>query len=191
MSSLKILVNSYFKDVVRLSQIGNNFSNDNIFHNYYRLKKLPKSSFTYNGENNCGITSFILGNILKKYIPIEMYKFETGYGKYTENHVFLKSGDIIIDPTYRQFFTDNRKDSFSRYNNYLYQDLLPFFVGTKEDLHELHSTLKKKNEDEFSYTIIDRTTLDNWKELYNITDVLDEYYKLNEKDLIYDVISKI
>ena len=191
MTSLKRLVNTYFKDVVRLSHIGNNFSNDNTFHNYYRLKKLPKGPITYNGEYNCGITCFILGNILKKYIPIEMYKFETGYGKYIEDHVFLKSGDIIIDPTYRQFFTDNRRNSFSFYNNYLYEDLPPFFVGTRDDLNELTKFLIHKNQEEFSYSIIANDVLDNWTELYNITHVLDEFHKLNERELIQDVISVI
>jgi len=188
---MALLINSKFKYVIQLSQIGNSYKNDNIFHNYYRMKKIPKGTFTYNGENNCGITSFILGNILKKYMPIEMYKFQTGYGKYTENHVFLKSNNIIIDPTYRQFFTDNRKNSFSCYNNYLYQVLPPFFVGTYKDLQNMHNVLKEKNKQEFEYSTIDNTILDNWKELYNITDVLDDYNKLNEKDLIYEVISKI
>ena len=56
-----------------------------------------------------------------------MYLYQTGYGKYKEDHVYLKYNNIIIDPTYRQFFTDDRCNGISSYNNYLYNNLLPFF----------------------------------------------------------------
>jgi hypothetical protein len=191
MSKLTRFVNAHFTNVIKYSCIGNNYKNDLIFHNYYRLKKISKSDKTYNGEYNCGITSFILGNFLKKHIPIKMYLYEFGYGKYKEDHVFLKYKDIIIDPTYRQFFTDNRKNGVSSYNNYLYEDLLPFFVGSQYDLQKMYITLKEKNKEEFDYCNLDEEILDNWKEKHDITLRLDDFSKLNEKEFIYEMINKI
>lgn len=190
MSSLKNFINSYFEIVIKYSCIGNNLKNDLLFHNHHRLKKIPKSYKTYDGNFNCGITCFILGNILKKDMPIKMYLYETGYGKYKEDHVFLKYNNIIIDPTYRQFFIDNRKDGISSYNNYLYNDL-PFFVGSQDDLQKMYITLKKKNNKEFKICYLDEDILDNWKEKHDITLRLDDFSKLNEKEFIYEMINKI
>jgi hypothetical protein len=38
-----------------------------FFHNYYRLKHgFKKGKETYNGSFHCGVTSYVLGNLLKK-----------------------------------------------------------------------------------------------------------------------------
>jgi hypothetical protein len=166
-------VNSQFKNIIKYSCIINKETNDLAFHNLYRLKHKEKGPETYTGKFQCGVSCFILGNILKKYIPIKMYLYEFGYGKYKEDHVFLKSNDLIIDPTYKQFFVDNRKEGISAYNNYLYEKLPPFFVGTYEDLQNILTILKNKNSDEFMYNILENHyILDNWKETKDITNRL-------------------
>jgi hypothetical protein len=171
---------SCFNKVIDCSVLANDSKNDLLFHNYYRLKRLNKGANTYNGEYNCGVTSFILGNMLNKYIPIKMYLYESGYGKYKEDHVFLKYNDIIIDTTYRQFLTDNRKEGFSDYNEYLYNELPPFFIGTNKQLEQLTLQLCNLNKKEFSQSIICNTVMNNWYENHDITE------KLNNFDLIYN-----
>jgi len=174
------LVNSQFNKVIKFSCLAENLKNDKIFHNKLRLSQINKGKQTYCGEMSCGITTFILGNILKQHIPIELHLYEIGYGKYKEDHAFLKSQDIIIDPTYRQFFNDNRNDGFSKYNNYLYNNLPPFFVGTEKDLYLMFSKLKELNQNEFNYNIIENDILNNWYSKHDIT------YKLNNFDIIYN-----
>lgn len=184
MDILPSFVNKQFFKVVRCSYLSNNLKNDLTFHNSSRLKILKKGPETYNGKYNCGITSFILGNILKNNFQVKMYLYETGYGKYKEDHVFLKVNDIIIDPTYRQFFTDNRNGGFSYYNNYLYQNLNPFFVGSQKELETMCTILKKKNKEEFKYSGIENNILDIWKYKYDITNKLDDFHKIYNKDYV-------
>ena len=188
MSNLKKFINSHFANVIKYSYIGNGFKNELVFHNHYRLKKMEKSTKTYCGELNCGITNFILGNILKQYIPIKMYLYEFGYGKYKEDHVFLKYKDIIIDPTYRQFFTDNRKSGLSSYNKYLYEDLEPFFVGSYDELENIFHKLKIKNKKEFDYTILDDDILNKWENTYDITLKLNDFDKIEKSNYIKSMI---
>ena len=178
MNNLKILVNSNFNKVLKQSCIINNYKNDNIFHNYYRLKHIPKGVKTYEGQLNCGVTCLVLGNILKKEnIDIKMYLYEFGYGKYKEDHVFLKHKDIIIDPTFRQFFSNGQKDGASAYHQYLFEKLPPFFVGTKKDLIDIFETLKYKSSKELQYQTFDDTVLDNWNQDIDITDKLKLYHQ--------------
>jgi hypothetical protein len=189
MNLLPSFVNKNYFKVLRCSQLSNNFSDDLSFHNHIRLKKIQKGKHTYDGKYNCGVTSFILGNILKeKNLPIKMYLYETGYGKYKEDHVFLKVNDLIIDPTYKQFFNDNRKHGFSNYNNYLYEELSPFFVGTQKELQSMFNTLKSKNLDEFSISEIDDNVLDNWKSKEDITTKLNDFHKIFNKDYVKRLI---
>lgn len=177
------LVNNHFDNVIKQCCNIQNLESDSSFHNYSRLKKIKKGKKTYCGQMKCGITTFALGNILKNNMDIDMYMYRFGYGKYLEDHVFLKYKEYIIDPTYRQFFTDDRsgfnfnnKDSskysgISIYNNYLY-DLPPFFVGTMDDLYNLYIKLDKLNSEEFEYNSLSKDILDNWQEDYCITERL-------------------
>jgi len=170
-------VNQHFERVIRDSCVIQSFKSDISFHNQCRLETIPKGKNTYCGRMKCGITSLVLGKQLKKCMDIQMFKYQFGYGKYIEDHVFLKSGELIIDPTYRQFFTDNRNglsvserknSGLSEYNNFLYT-LPPFFVGTRGDLVDLYHQLKKMNYIEFGYSTISNDLLENWREDYCIT----------------------
>ena len=117
-----------------------------------------------------------------------MYLYEFGYGKYKEDHVFLKYKDIIIDPTYRQFYTDDRKNGLSSYNKYLYEDLEPFFVGSYDELENIFHKLKIKNKKEFDYTILDDDILNKWKNTYDITLKLNDFDKIKESTYIKSMI---
>ena len=188
MLNLSKFVNSQFANVIKYSCIADRQKNDLSFHNIFRIKNIKKGQQTYCGELNCGITAFILGNILKNYIPIKMFLQESRYGKYKQDHVFLKYDDTLIDPTYRQFFTNNSKDGLSLYNNYLYEDLPPFFVGSYKELQDMYTTLKKKNIEEFGYNILPKKILDNWKANIDITNKLDNFDIIYNKDYVRNFI---
>ena len=47
-----------------------NLKNDTSYHNQLRLKYIPKGKNTYEGNLCCGVTTFVLGNILKKHIVV-------------------------------------------------------------------------------------------------------------------------
>jgi len=165
-------VNRHFERVIRDSCAIQKLETDLSFHNVCRLETIPKGKETYCGRLKCGITTFVLGHLLKESMTIGMYKSKFGYGKYVEDHVFLKCGDLIIDPTYRQFFTDNRSVSStstnsgrSEYNDYLYS-LPPFFVGTRDQLQELSHQLEAMHSHEFDYNPFSKDRLDHWREDY-------------------------
>ena len=183
MRNLKLFINTSFNNVIKLSCLVNNYKNDLDFHNYHRLKyKIPKGYRTYDGKLNCGVTTFVLGNILKKkQVPIKLFMNQSGYGKYKEDHVFLKYNDLIIDPTYKQFFTNNQEKCLSEYHNYLYQCLPPFFVGTRKDLVDLYLILYDKSNLQLKYQEFDESVLNNWLEDYDVSERLD-FEKIHNKE---------
>ena len=188
---LSELTNKYMRSVLAASCRIERLDTDSPFHNYARLRSIEegrcqdmkKGADTYCGYMKCGVACYVLGNLLRSKLEIEMYMYEFGHGKYREDHVFLKHKDFIIDPTYRQFLTDNRTGpdfasdtkskytGLSRYNNYLYS-LPPFFVGTVEDLHELHGHLSFLNSQEFEHNCIPKDVLNNWREDVLVTERL-------------------
>lgn len=183
---LKRLVLNNFDNVIKCARLGNNFKNDLMFHNQLRISDTKKGINTYIGKGYCGLMCFMLGNILRNNnIPIKMYISEKKYGKYVVDHVFLKFDNIIIDPTYRQFLTDNRKLGHSKYNNYLYNTLPPFYVGNYDQLYTLKKKLIQLNKSEFEICHINEDILDNWKEMREITEILDKFDILyNKKEVI-------
>ena len=172
MQKLAKFVNSKYdyitKNVIKL----NNMSNDEILHNSYRLNYMEKNYNTYNGNTSCGAACFILGRILiDQKIPVKMYKYKFGYGNYYQDHVHLRHNNIIIDPTYKQFFNINAGKGISEYDNYLYNYLPPFFVGTSNDLVKLYKNLDRRSMKEFGNNL-DSDMLDFWKCQKDITNLL-------------------
>ena len=184
---LSRIVNYHFNKVIKCATLVDNLKNDKNFHNSLRLKYIPKGQGTYCGELCCGVTTFVLGNLLKGKMPIKMFINKNGY---RNDHVFLKTGDIIIDPTYRQFFNDDRNSAISKYNTYLYNNLPPFFVGTKNDLNLLIEDLKFRNSLEFPNNIIDDKVGKNWNEDKEITEILSNFDKIYNKDKVLKLLNK-
>lgn len=186
MQNLKLIVNSNFNNVIKLSCLINNYKNDFNFHNYHRLQSgISKGIKTYNGSYNCGVTSYVLGNLLKKEgIKVKMYLQYTGYGKYKEDHVFLKYNNIIIDTTYKQFFTNNISNGTTNYHHYLYEILPPFFVGTIDELKQLYLILETKSLNQFEYQPFDETILEKWQEKKDITTKLNQTNKIYNKERV-------
>jgi hypothetical protein len=186
MNNLKLLVNSKFNKVIKISCLINNYKNDNLFHNYYRLKHgFKKGKETYNGSFHCGVTSYVLGNLLKKEgIKVKMYLQESGYGKYKEDHVFLKYNNIVIDTTYKQFFTNNISNGTTNYHYYLYEILPPFFVGTIDELKQLYFILETKSLNQLKYQTFDESILEKWKGKIDITTKLNLTNKIYNKERV-------
>lgn len=172
MKRLSKIVNNQYnfitKNIIKL----NNLSNDDILHNSYRIKYMNKNKNTYTGNTCCGAACFILGKILiKQQIPVKMYLYKFGYSEYYQDHVHLRYEGIIIDPTYKQFFNINAGKGISKYDNYLYNNLPPFFVGTHRDLVKLYKKLDRKSMEEFDNNL-DSDLLDFWKCQKDITNLL-------------------
>lgn len=187
---LSRIVNYHFNKVIKCAKLVDNLKNDNNFHNSLRLKYIPKGQGTYCGDLCCGVTTFVLGNLLKKHMPIKMFITEKGYGKYKKDHVFLKTNDLIIDPTYRQFFNDDRNSAVSNYNSYLYNSLPPFFVGNQKELDLLINDLKFRNSLEFSINVVNDNVKTNWNTNKEITEKLNNYDKIYNKDKVLELFNK-
>ena len=171
MTNLKYIVNKSYnhvtKNIVRLNRL----ENDNLLHNLNRLKFLKKGKLTYDGKSCCGAASFILGkHLIKNNYNVNMYLYKFGYADYYQDHVHLRYKNYIIDPTYKQFFYNNSKNSISAYNNYLY-NLPPFFFGTYQDLNYLISKLNNLSKYDLGFEL-DNDLIELWNKKQDITDKL-------------------
>lgn len=142
--ALARFVHSQFNNVIKLA----NKYNYNVWKSIYcspRTKLFGKTSKSYTGYNHCGLMSYFLAYHLQKQYPNK--KFTVGYARHNtinDNHVCILHDDIIIDPTYRQFFVPPVINGTTKKEKYLFETLSPFFVGTKD---ELHNIAKHMNED--------------------------------------------
>ena len=101
------------------------------FHNRKQLiaNSNQQSMKTFEGELACGGMSYLLYHYIKLHHQIEI-KFllsSFGYGKYLEDHLYLKIDDFIIDPTYKQFLVIN--DNSGKYMNHIFNELPMIYVG--------------------------------------------------------------
>lgn len=181
---LRKLVDSQFDTFIKLCCLAENKQNDSFLHNTSRLSILEKGKTTYEAKLNCGITTFILGNILRKFIPIKLFKYYENYGEFVCDHVFLKYNDMIIDPSYRQFYTDNRNNALNSYNDYLYNNLPPIFIGTFNELQIQHLMLESKNKKEFTKCSIDKDILYNFKSEDEVSCRLNSFKNIYNSDIV-------
>ena len=114
-------------------------------------KYLSPNSFV--GTMACGATCWVLHYMLKdKNIETKLIKKSIGSGDYYQDHCFLLyNNEIIIDPTYKQFFVENVREENS-YTNKLFNDYPFVFVGDISTfknhynvLNEEHKKTYKKN----------------------------------------------
>ena len=153
--------------------------NDNylILHNTNRLKYFKPSENTFEGRLCCGAVCYTLDFILKKNnIDTKLMIKEIGYGKYKEDHCFLlTNNNYIIDPTYRQFFTNN-KNINSYYNKYLF-DKCPFiFVGKYIDLINFYNKLSLIHYSYYKYYLSDKNMI--FYKDYKISDIKLDFCKV-------------
>lgn len=131
-------INSLFNPVIRLLQ-AYGVRESNLFDNH-QVKRYSIGPSSFYGHDCCGPASYALGGLLQCLHP--ELKLSIGYkkigaGSEVEDHVFLRTRfcgeDLIIDPTWRQFFVRFLNDSESEhpYEEYLFHHLPPFWVGSK------------------------------------------------------------
>jgi len=158
--------------------------NDNLFyHNKKRLEHYNPSSKTFEGLMCCGGTSYLLSYYLKQNnINTKLVKSSFGYGKYLEDHCFLLYNDnIIIDPTFKQFFTtDYDNNGNNNYYNYLYCNLPFVFVGNYDTFNILHNNLRDLYFHKFNRTLDSKLFF--WKAYKDISYKLDLHDVVNNKE---------
>jgi len=115
--------------------------NNHFLHNQQQVKRNGKMSHnTFEGKLSCGASCFLLQYFLKqRNIHTELYYSKRGHGKYIEDHCFLLYNDYIIDPTYRQFFSENS----DKYSDYLFNQLPFVFIGKYSQLENIYNKLYK------------------------------------------------
>lgn len=151
---------------------------DLILHNENRLKYYPKSKITYEAYSCCGAVCYTLNYLLNKFnINNKLMIKKIGYGKYKEDHCFLLTdNDYIIDPTYRQLFTNNNNIK-NYYNTFLYEKCPFIFVGKYSDLLLFHKKLSFIHLQSYKYLLSDKNLI--FYHNYNISDI-----KLDFKNVV-------
>ena len=99
-----------------------------------------------------------------------------GYGKYKEDHCFLlTNNNYIIDPTYRQFFSNNNNIN-SIYNKYLFNECPFIFVGRYSDLINFYNKLSLIHFLSYKYYLSDRNMV--FYKNYKISDIKLDFDKV-------------
>lgn len=155
---------------------------NNLFlHNKKRLEFHEPSMKTFEGKFSCGATSYLLHYYLRKNnINTKLGLKKKGYGKYLEDHSFLYLDDLIIDPTFRQFYNPNiRGDSY--YYDFLYE--LPFvFVGNIFDFEDIENELNKIYFEEISINSLINDKMYFYRDFKDISHKLDCHHVVSNQD---------
>jgi len=125
----------------------------NNIYDPYLLQKFGRVPKAYVGLGECHRTSLLIKYCLPfpkvgLYLSTKDQLFIEHTRLPVYNHVFLKTDDLIIDPTYKQLFfwpigDINKWDS--PYAEYL-QNLDPVFIGTNDQLETLINQLKERRD---------------------------------------------
>lgn len=161
--------------------------NDNFHHNKKRLEHFKPSVKTFEGSMCCGGTSYLLNYYLNQYdVETKLVKSTFGYGKYLEDHCFLLYDDkIIIDPTYKQFFTSGYEGKGNDpYYNYLYSKLPFIFVGNFEDITDIQNNLRYLYYRNYKKPIDSKLFF--WKVYSDYSYLLDLEKVINDKEYAKD-----
>ena len=115
------------------------------------ISLLQENYVKINGKYLCKKCCFILQDLLYKRGFITKKITKNIYSEYgLEDHQYLLYKNYIIDPTWKQFFIDNRitKNKINIYQNKLdiYHSIL---VIEKNEINELIKNLLKINKEEF------------------------------------------
>ena len=88
---------------------------DRGIYDVIQYKKYGEHHRAFLGRLLCGESCFILKYLLEKNgYDVKVYRNYEHYGELLTDHVFIKVGENIIDPTYRQFVVNkcNREKLF-------------------------------------------------------------------------------
>lgn len=140
---------------------------NNFVENHTMIKYNPIGVRTFEGNGVCRETSYLLGMYLRHHkCPVSYHYYKTGYGNNVQEHLYIKAGNIIIDPTWRQFFSSYSKEK-NKYLEYLYDELDYCFVGNGSDLEYLYIDLQDKHYDDFN-RYLEKDLLKFWKESWEV-----------------------
>ena len=132
---------------------------------------------TFEGKLSCGGCCYVLSNFLKELnINTECMISKIYNGEYLEDHMYLMHNNIIIDPTYRQFFNSNENNEYTKY---LYKDNSFLFVGTMNDLKIYCNSLINKYNKYHKFSL-DNSILDYWHNSNNVSKLMDMDLVINK-----------
>ena len=186
LNKIKNIINNSFNILNNQLLILQEMKNINFLHNSKRLKFNKPSEQTYEGYMTCGGACYILHFLLKiNNIDTKMIYNSTGYGKYLKDHcILLYNDNIIIDPTYRQFFIPNEiningNDDYHyklfEYYDYVFIGNYQMFLDMYDSLNKLHNikyNSKIDNNDYFDFKYWD---FKNGIDITNKCDLLEVY----------------
>lgn len=157
------------------SKIKTNFKHISDFEEIaYHFKRRDNNLIAFDGYNNCGALSLSTYGLLKKHnINCKIVRSKVGYGYNMNDHIYLQLDDIIIDPSYKQFMRDGRGYN-DLYQNILYEQLEPFFVGSKEELFKKFENMIQLNKHFYKY---ENTNLDYVKLFYRKSKCVSKEFK--------------
>ena len=105
----------------------------------------------YNGYLHCGAMSLCTYKLLKEHnIDSKVYKTIRGNYKNREDHIHLRIGNTIIDPTYKQFLRIRGNTVF---NTILHDYYDSIFIGSEEELFNTYNNLICINNSLSSYIL--------------------------------------
>ena len=161
---------------------------DNSYvNNFTMVKYNPIGEKTFEGKKKCGATSFILGLYLQHHgYPVTFHYYKEGYRHDVEDHIHIRVDDMIIDPTWRQFFSTYSKTK-NDYLHYIYNNMDYCFVGKDDELENLYNELQKKHYKDFDH-YLERDLLKFWKESWEVP-FIEQNKKY--KDKIQPIIKNI
>ena len=152
-----------------------------LHHNKFLLERKEPSKRTFEGSLCCGASCYLLSWFLEKHdIKTSVRYSKHGYGDYLKDHVYLLYDDIIIDPTYKQFFSPNISNE-TDYLNYLYNDFPFYFLGNYNNLEKMYVELNNKYKKSYNEEL--ENNLFFWKKSKEINNFCD--LKRVENDFEY------
>jgi len=123
---------------------------------FIKRKQYGESKMSYLGEKLCGEACYVVRNLLlEKGLSSQVKYNMKKYGDYIDDHCFLQINNIIIDPTYRQFFVQYFEQNNIN-TNIIFENNDPFFCGTINDLIKLVNNLNIKDKEIIDYWNIDK-----------------------------------
>ena len=99
--TIKQIIRNSYQDIVKYVPIILKEQNSDFLF----IPNSDKNMNTFIGEYSCGGCCYVLNHYLQKNnIHTKMMKKEIGFGEYFQDHCYLIKDNLIIDPTYKQFF---------------------------------------------------------------------------------------
>lgn len=138
---IRNILDSNYNIINSLTPILQYQNNWKFLHNInYTSKNNIYGTKTFEGYLNCGAVCYLTSYLLQKHgIDNKMVKTMVTKNFRDFDHVFIVSGDYIIDPTYRQLFRNDLVCSSDQFMNKLYNKYPYYFLGNISNLEYLLS----------------------------------------------------